>query len=50
MKIKEEKKDHTNTAPYRFLINSKPINYKQTKTFVANWQKVIDSRSKCLLI
>ena len=43
MKIKEEKKDHINTAPYRFFINSKTINYKQTKTFVANWQKGLPS-------
>ena len=26
MKIKEEKKDLTNTAPYCFFINSKAIN------------------------
>ena len=28
MKIKGEKKDHTNTAPYHFFINSKAINLK----------------------
>ena len=26
IKIKEEEKDHTNTAPYRLFINSKAIN------------------------
>ena len=43
IKIKEEEKDHTDTAPYRLFINSKAINQKQTKTFAANWQKGLPS-------
>ena len=41
MKIKEEKTDHTNTASDRFFVNSKAINQKQSKTFVANYLKLI---------